>query len=91
MARGKPHASRSATSAPALPPPWAAVNRQAAGLDSGAASHDVAVPPRDDASPVRCCGACPADLEALADGLAAWGMTTVARESTGVSGLPLVA
>ena len=89
MARGKPQSSRSAKSTPALPPPWAAVNLHAAGIDIGAESHDVAVPPSDDFYPVRCFGACTADLEALADWLAPCGMTTVALESTGVSWIPL--
>jgi transposase len=49
------------------------------------------VPPRADASPVRCVGACTVELEALADGRATGDMTTVARDSTGGSWLPLVA
>ena len=88
MARGKPHASRSATSAQALPPPVAAVNLHAAGIDVGADAHDVAVPPRADASPVRCVGACTVDLEALADWLAPGDMTTVALASTGGDWMP---
>jgi hypothetical protein len=82
-ARGKPHSSRAVKSAPALPPQLAAVNLHAAGIDVGAESHDVAVPPSDACSPVRCVGACTADLAALADGLATCGMTTVALASTG--------
>jgi hypothetical protein len=89
MARGKPHSSRSAQSAPALPPQLAAVNLHVAGIDIGAESHDVAVPPRDDFYPVRCFGACTADLEALADWLATCGISTVALESTGVYWIPL--
>lgn len=88
MARGKPHSSRAATSAQALPPPLAAVNRHAAGSDVGADAHDVAVPPRDEASPVRGVGAGTVALEAWADGLAPGDRTTVARASTGVDGLP---
>jgi len=91
MARGKPHAARSVTSAPALPPQWAAVNLHAAGIDVGAESHAVAVPPSDDFSPVRCFGACTADLDAWADWLATCGMTTVALESTGGYGISLCA
>jgi hypothetical protein len=41
----------------ALPPQRATVNRQAAGIDVGAAAHDVAVPPSDAPQPVRCVGA----------------------------------
>lgn len=91
MARGTPHASRAAQSAQALPPPLAAVNLHAAGIDVGADAHDVAVPPRADAAPVRGVGACTVDLEAWADGLAPGDMTTVARESTGGEGMSLFA
>jgi transposase len=73
----------------ALPPPRAAVNLQAAGLGVGAEAHDVAVPPGDDAQPVRRFGASTVACESSADGLAACGITTVAGESTGVSWLPL--
>jgi transposase len=76
-------------SQPALPPQLAAVNLQAAGIDMGAEAHDVAVPPSDDPQPVRRFGAYTVDLEALADGLAAGGITTVALESTGVYWIPL--
>jgi transposase len=78
-------------SQPALPPQLAAVNLHAAGLDVGAAAHDVAVSPRDDPQPVRRFGAYPVDGEAVADWWAACGITTVALESTGVYGIPLFA
>ena len=68
------------------PPPLAAVNRHAAGSDVGADAHDVAVPPRDEASPVRGVGAGTVALEAWADGLAPGDRTTVARALTGVDG-----
>jgi transposase len=74
----------------ALPPQLATVNRHAAGIDVGADTHDVAVPPSDAPPPGRGFGACTADLEALADWFAACGVTTVALESTGVSWRPLV-
>jgi transposase len=74
-----------------LPPQFAAVNLHAAGIDVGAASHDVAMPPSDDSHPGRCFGACTADLEALADWQAICGMTTVALEATGVYWIPLFA
>jgi hypothetical protein len=70
-------------SQPALPPPLAAVNRHAAGIDVGAEAHDVAVPPSDDPQPVRRCGASTVDLAALADWFAACGVTTGALASTG--------
>ena len=75
-------------SQPALPPPLAAVNLHAAGIDVGADAHFVAVPPSDDPHPGRRFGAYTVDGEALADGLAACGITTVALESTGVYGIP---
>jgi transposase len=72
----------------------------AAGIDVHAAEHWVAVPaghapppPRDHPPGlpphVRRFGACTADLEALADWLAACGVTAVAMESTGVYWVPL--
>jgi hypothetical protein len=67
----------------------AAVNLRAAGIDVGAEAHDVAVPPSDDPQPVRRFDAYTVDLEALADWLAACGITTVALESTGVYWIPL--
>jgi hypothetical protein len=54
MARRKRQYPRSKT---ALPPQLAAVNLHAAGIDVGAEAHYVAVPPSDDAPPVRCFGA----------------------------------
>ena len=85
-AQRKPKSSRSK---PTLPPQLAAVNLHAAGIDIGAEAHWVAVPPSDDLQPVRCFGACTADLEALADWLATCGITTIALESTGVYWIPL--
>jgi transposase len=76
-------------SQPALPPQLAAVNLHAAGIDVGAEAHYVAVPLSDDPQPVRRFGAYTVDLEALADWLAACGVTTVALESTGVYWIPL--
>jgi transposase len=67
----------------------AAVNLHAAGIDVGAAAHDVAVPPSAAPQPVRRVGASTVDWEALADGWAAGGITTVALELTGVYWSPL--
>jgi transposase len=89
MARSKPKASRPAAPTPALPPQLAAANLHAAGIDIGAEAHFVAVPPSDDPQPVRGFGAYTADLEALADWLATCGITTIAKESTGVYWIPL--
>ena len=72
----------------------------AAGLDIHAGEHWAAVPPDHAVSPpsdqppnlppyVRRFGACTADLELLADWLAACGITTVALESTGIYWVPL--
>jgi transposase len=66
----------------------AVVHPHAAGIDVGACEHYVAVPGGDPAV-VRRFGACTADLEALADWLAACGVRTVAMESTGVFWVPL--
>jgi transposase len=76
-------------------------NRRAAGIDVHAAQHWVAVPAEAAPSPpadhppnlpphVRKFGACTADLDALAEWLAACGITTVAMESTGVYWIPLL-
>ena len=62
---------------------------RAAGIDVGAETHYVAVPPSDDVQPVRRFGADTVDLEALADWMAACGITTGALESTGVYWIPL--
>ena len=80
-----------ARSTTTLPPPWAAANLHAAGIDIGADAHDVAVPPSDDPQPVRCFAASTADLDALVAWLVAGALTTVAMESTGVSWIPLFA
>jgi transposase len=54
MPQRKPQHPRSQS---ALPPQLAAVHLHAAGIDVGAAAHDVAVPPSDEAQPVRRFGA----------------------------------
>jgi hypothetical protein len=79
-----PRKQKAAQTPPVLPPQLAAVNLHAAGIDLGAEAHFVAVPPSDDPQPVRSFGAYTAALEALADWLATYGITTVALESTGV-------
>jgi transposase len=65
------------------------VHRHAAGIDIGSSEHYVAIPGAGDVPIVRHFGACTADLEALADWLAASGVTTIAMESTGVYWIPL--
>ena len=61
----------------------------AAGIDVGAASHFVAVPPDRDDEPVREFPSFTEDLERLADWLTACEVDTVAMESTGVYWIPL--
>ena len=61
----------------------------AAGIDIGSAAHFVAVPPDRDDEPVREFASFTADLNALADWLAACRVDTVAMESTGVYWIPL--
>jgi len=63
------------------------VNPRAAGIDVGATSHYVAVPPDSVAageSAVRKFGAFTPDLDQLVEWLKACGVTSVAMESTGV-------
>ena len=55
-----------------------------AGIDVGSASHFVSVPPDRDPQPVREFKSFTAELERLAEWLAACGITTVVMESTGV-------
>jgi transposase len=78
------------TDAPASPPgTLAQLQPNAAGIDVGAASHFVAVPPDRDPEPIREFGAFTADLQRLADWLQACGIETIALESTGVYWIPL--
>ena len=70
-------------------PTLSVVHPHAAGIDIGATEHYVAVPADADPQPVRRFGACTADLESLADWLAACRVTTVVMESTGVFWIPL--
>jgi transposase len=61
----------------------------AAGIDVGASSHWVAVPPHLAEDSVREFGAMTDDLNALAEWLIACGVDTVALESTGVYWIPV--
>jgi transposase len=103
MSRRKRPASRSpAVAKPDRPPPPAltVLNPNAAGIDVHADMHMVCVPvgsvppsssTEDGGLPVhvRRFGANSCDLAAIADWLAACGVTTVAMESTGVYWIPL--
>src|ERR1700680_1528738 len=61
----------------------------AAGIDVGASSHWVAVPPHVAEASVREFGAMTDDLNAMADWLLACGVDTIALESTGVYWIPV--
>jgi transposase len=60
------------------------VKPKAAGIDIGASSHWVSVPPECDEQPVREFGCYTPDLESLVGWLQQCGIETVAMESTGV-------
>jgi hypothetical protein len=60
-----------------------------AGIDCGAAEHDVAVPPDRDVTPVRAFATFTGDLQRLADWLTACRITHVAMEATGVYWIPI--
>jgi transposase len=61
----------------------------AAGIDIGASSHWVAVPPHSTDAPVREVGTMTDDLHGLADWLLQCGVEVVALESTGVYWIPV--
>ena len=84
------HAQRRSRKQPASRPSLLErINPSAAGIDCGSAEHYVAVPADRDATPVRSFPTVTAELHRLADWLTACGVTTVARDSTGVSWIPL--
>src|SRR6266699_3624203 len=78
-----------AVPAPGRPKSLPRVNLNAAGIDCGATEHFIAVPEDRDPHPVRSCSTFTAALIALADGLEACGIDTVAMESTGVYWIPV--
>jgi transposase len=65
------------------------INPDAAGIDCGATTHVVAVPPDRDADPVQSFRTFTTDLHRLADWLVACRVTSVALESTGVFWIPV--
>ena len=67
----------------------AVVHPDAAGIDIGGSEHWVAVGPDRDEQPVRCFDCFTADLEQMADWLAARGVRSVAMQSTGVYWIPV--
>src|ERR671933_206191 len=78
-----------APAAPSLPTQLQHLNLNAAGIDIGATAHFVAVPPDRDPAPVARFATFTADLQRLADWLAACGVDTVVMESTSVYWIPL--
>jgi transposase len=78
-----------AVPAPGRPTSWQQVQLHAAGIDCGATAHVIAVPADRDPQPGRSCSTCTADRIALADGLEACGIATVAMASTGVYWSPV--
>ena len=70
-------------------PGLAVMHPNAAGIDVGNSSHDVAVRPDRDPDSVRRFECVTADLHRLADWLRQCGVTTVAMQSTGVYWIPL--
>lgn len=65
------------------------INPDAAGIDCGATTHVVAVPPDRDPESVQSFRTFTTDLQRLADWLVACRVTTVALESTGVFWIPV--
>lgn len=65
------------------------MNPDVAGIDCGATTHYVAVPPDRDARPVQSFPTFTADLERLADWLTACRIKSVAMEATGVYWIPV--
>jgi len=66
----------------------AKIKENACGIDIGATSHWVSVPPERDSQPVREFGCYTPDLEAMAAWLKSCQIETVAMESTGVYWIP---
>lgn len=77
------------TPSPASPPSLPPLNLNAAGIDIGATSHFVAVPPGRDTVSVREFATFTPDLHALAAWLKQCAVDTVVMESTGVYWIPV--
>jgi hypothetical protein len=87
--RGPPGRSPRVAPRRLCPPQWPPSTDTRPVSLGGAAAPCGAVPPRDDPPPGRRVGASTGDGAAVADGVAACGLTTVAWDSTGGDGLPL--
>src|SRR5215471_7195821 len=66
------------------------VHPDAAGIDVGGSEHWVAISPDRDPEPVRCFGCFTADLRKMAQWLVEKGVHSVAMQSTGVYGMPVL-
>jgi transposase len=75
--------------APADPESFEVLHRNACGIDIGATSHWVSVPPERDAQAVREFGCYTPDLAAMVAWLKQCQIETVAMESTGVYWIPV--
>jgi transposase len=84
-----PQPFRPSTPSPAAPPSLPPLNLNAAGIDIGATSHFVALPPGRDTVSVREFATFTPDLHALAAWLKACAVDTVVMESTGVYWIPV--
>jgi transposase len=85
----RPSAALLKRAQPRLPAQFQHLHLDAAGIDVGATSHVVAVPPGRDTTDVREFGTFTTDLYRLADWLKQCGVATVVMESTGVYWVPL--
>ena len=83
------HPFQPSTPSPASPPSLPPLNLNAAGIDIGATSHFVAVPPGRDTVSVREFATFTPDLHALAAWLQQCAVDTVVLESTGVYWIPV--
>jgi len=83
------HSKRKNTKSSTTPASLPILQPMVAGIDVGSTQHWVCGPPRDGAPNVRVFGTTTADLNELADWLAAQGVKSVAMESTYIYWIPI--
>lgn len=83
------HSKRKKTKSSTTPASLPILQPMVAGIDVGSTQHWVCGPPRDGAPNVRVFGTTTADLNELADWLAAQGVKSVAMESTYIYWIPI--
>lgn len=88
-ARRSPSSKSSQLPVPKGHEPLTQINPNVAGIDLGADTHWVGVPPGRDEVSVRSFGCCTPDLQAMAEWLKHCGVTSVAMEATGVYWIPV--